>query len=65
MTFLDMLAAAEHQNHSMLCVGLDPEPARFPAYCQGDATALLALADAQLYLAKASGRGCVRGQQLA
>ena len=38
MTFLDMLAAAEHQNHSMLCVGLDPEPARFPAYCQGDAS---------------------------
>ncbi len=30
MTFLDMLQAAERQNSSMLCVGLDPEPARFP-----------------------------------
>jgi orotidine-5'-phosphate decarboxylase len=37
MTFLDMLGAAERQNHSMLCVGLDPEPARFPARFQGDA----------------------------
>lgn len=39
--------------------------AGFAASARGDATALLALADAQLYLAKASGRGCVRGQQLA
>ena len=39
--------------------------AGFTASASGDATALLALADAQLYLAKASGRGCVRGQQLA
>ena len=39
--------------------------AGFTASARGDATALLALADAQLYLAKASGRGCVRGQQLA
>ena len=38
MTFLDMLDAAEHQNHSMLCVGLDPEPARFPVHYQGDAS---------------------------
>ena len=30
MTFLDMLGAAERQNRSMLCVGLDPEPAKFP-----------------------------------
>jgi len=30
----------------------------------GDANSLLALADAQLYLAKHSGRGCVRGQCL-
>jgi orotidine-5'-phosphate decarboxylase len=28
--FLDMLRAAERQNRSMLCVGLDPEPAKFP-----------------------------------
>jgi len=38
MTFLDMLRAAERQNNSMLCVGLDPEPARFPAGLQGDAS---------------------------
>ena len=30
MTFLDMLGAAERQNRSMLCVGLDPEPTKFP-----------------------------------
>ena len=31
MNFLDQLRAAESQNQSMLCVGLDPEPTRFPA----------------------------------
>ncbi len=36
MTFLDMLGAAERQNHSMLCVGLDPEPTRFPGKFKGD-----------------------------
>lgn len=30
MTFLEMLDAAAVKNGSMLCVGLDPEPARFP-----------------------------------
>ena len=38
MTFLDMLGAAERQNDSMLCVGLDPEPARFPGRLNGDAS---------------------------
>ncbi len=38
MTFLEMLRAAERQNNSMLCVGLDPEPARFPAGMTGDAS---------------------------
>ena len=38
MTFLDMLRAAERQNASMLCVGLDPEPAKFPAALRGDAS---------------------------
>ena len=38
MTFLDMLGAAERQNNSMLCVGLDPEPARFPGQLNGDAS---------------------------
>jgi orotidine-5'-phosphate decarboxylase len=36
MTFLEMLRAAERQNNSMLCVGLDPEPAKFPAAMKGD-----------------------------
>jgi orotidine-5'-phosphate decarboxylase len=38
MTFLDMLRQAERQNGSMLCVGLDPEPAKFPARFKGDAS---------------------------
>ncbi|MDQ3059179.1 MAG: orotidine-5'-phosphate decarboxylase [Pseudomonadota bacterium] len=38
MTFLDMLGDAERHNHSMLCVGLDPEPARFPGKLKGDAS---------------------------
>lgn len=37
MIFLDMLGAAERQNNSMLCVGLDPEPAKFPGALKGDA----------------------------
>lgn len=36
MTFLDMLRTAERANSSMLCVGLDPEPTRFPANLKGD-----------------------------
>jgi len=36
MTFVDMLAHAEHSHQSLLCVGLDPEPARFPAHLKGD-----------------------------
>ena len=36
MTFLDMLRSASTQNNSMLCVGLDPEPTRFPAGMRGD-----------------------------
>ncbi len=36
MTFLDMLRTAGRQNGSMLCVGLDPEPTRFPLHMRGD-----------------------------
>ena len=36
--FLDKLRAAEQQNQSMLCVGLDPEPARFPGKLKGDSS---------------------------
>ena len=38
MTFLEQLRVAERQNGSLLCVGLDPEPARFPAHLRGDAS---------------------------
>ena len=37
MRFTDQLLAAEAKNRSMLCVGLDPEPAKFPGAWQGDA----------------------------
>ena len=37
MTFLDMLRDAQRRNQSMLCVGLDPEPTRFPADLRGNA----------------------------
>jgi len=38
MTFTDMLSAASAQHNSLLCVGLDPEPARFPGAWRGDAS---------------------------
>ncbi len=38
MTFLEMLNDAQRRNGSMLCVGLDPEPSRFPGSLQGDAS---------------------------
>ena len=37
MTFLDQLREAETLNQSMLCVGLDPEPSRFPTGITRDA----------------------------
>ncbi|MDR2332912.1 orotidine-5'-phosphate decarboxylase [Diaphorobacter ruginosibacter] len=37
MTFIEMLRNASAQNNSMLCVGLDPEPSRFPQGMRGDA----------------------------
>jgi orotidine-5'-phosphate decarboxylase len=37
LKFSDMLRQAQQANDSMLCVGLDPEPARFPADWRGDA----------------------------
>jgi orotidine-5'-phosphate decarboxylase len=36
MTFIEMLQDAQRRNDSMLCVGLDPEPARFPEGMKGD-----------------------------
>jgi orotidine-5'-phosphate decarboxylase len=36
MTFLEQLRQAEQINGSLLCVGLDPEPAKFPDTLRGD-----------------------------
>jgi len=38
MNFTSMLQRAERQNQSLLCVGLDPDPARFPQRFKGDAS---------------------------
>jgi orotidine-5'-phosphate decarboxylase len=38
MTFLRMLQDAQQRNGSMLCVGLDPDPSRFPGPFKGDAS---------------------------
>lgn len=38
MTFTEQLARAGRLNRSLLCVGLDPDPARFPGTLRGDAT---------------------------
>lgn len=35
MTFTEQLAAAWQNNDSLLCVGLDPDPAKFPAHLKG------------------------------
>jgi orotidine-5'-phosphate decarboxylase len=37
MTFLTQLSAAAAHNQSMLCVGLDPEPSKFPGALKGNA----------------------------
>jgi orotidine-5'-phosphate decarboxylase len=37
MNFVDMLHQAAASNRSLLCVGLDPEPSRFPAELKGNA----------------------------
>ena len=37
MKFMQKLQAAERLNDSLLCVGLDPDPAKFPAHWKGDA----------------------------
>jgi orotidine-5'-phosphate decarboxylase len=38
MTFIQRLHDAQQRNGSMLCVGLDPDPDRFPAPLKGDAS---------------------------
>ncbi|MEO7152811.1 MAG: orotidine-5'-phosphate decarboxylase [Burkholderiaceae bacterium] len=40
MNFIDLLRRAEQRHQSLLCVGLDPEPAKFPHPWAGDVTRL-------------------------
>ena len=35
MTFIQQLAAAWQKNNSLLCVGLDPDPSKFPEHLRG------------------------------
>ena len=57
MTFTHMLQRAHAQNLSLLCVGLDPDPARFPEKLKGDASRIYdfcaAIVDATADLAMA------------
>ena len=57
MTFLEQLRTAERENGSLLCVGLDPEPAKFPTTLRGDASKIYdfcaAIVDATADLAMA------------
>ena len=41
MHFMTALRAAWQQRDSLLCVGLDPDPAKFPAHLQGRSDAIL------------------------
>ncbi|MGA9334024.1 MAG: orotidine 5'-phosphate decarboxylase / HUMPS family protein, partial [Rudaea sp.] len=40
MNFVDQLQQAWNRNDSLLCVGLDPEPARFPTMLREDSDAI-------------------------
>lgn len=42
MTFMQSLAQAWQRNDSLVCVGLDPEPAKFPVHLRGDPDAVFA-----------------------
>jgi len=57
MTFTDKLRGATAQNDSLLCVGLDPEPQRFPDHLRGDASKIYdfcaAIVDATAHLVNA------------
>ena len=44
MNFLTMLAQAERSNQSLVCIGLDPDPAKFPMHWRGDASKILIFA---------------------
>jgi len=46
MGFIEQLRQAQEHNRSLLCVGLDPEPARFPQGVARDADGMLAFCEA-------------------
>jgi orotidine-5'-phosphate decarboxylase len=46
VNFINKLSAAWSSNDSMLCVGLDPDPARFPAHLQQQPDAIFAFCKA-------------------
>lgn len=41
MTFLEKLLAASRRNHSLICIGLDPEEARLPAHLRDQPDAII------------------------
>ena len=41
MNFIKSLGTAWEKNNSLLCVGLDPDPAKFPAHLKGRPDAIL------------------------
>ncbi|HEY6894594.1 MAG TPA: orotidine-5'-phosphate decarboxylase [Rhodanobacteraceae bacterium] len=46
MTFIETLKQAWHRNRSLVCVGLDPEPSRFPSHLREDPNAIFAFCSA-------------------
>jgi len=42
VAFLEKLLAASRRNHSLICIGLDPEPERLPAHLRDQPDAILA-----------------------
>jgi len=46
MTFIETLKQAWHRNRSLVCVGLDPEPSRFPQHLREDSNAIFAFCTA-------------------
>jgi orotidine-5'-phosphate decarboxylase len=48
MTFIEKLSAAWQANNSLLCVGLDPDVAKFPAHLQGQPEAIFTFCKAMI-----------------
>jgi orotidine-5'-phosphate decarboxylase len=61
MIFLDMLRQAERENQSMLCVGLDPDPSKFPQHLRHDPSRIHAFC-AQIVDATADLVSCFKPQ---